>query len=104
MVRKSIERLATDKPNKPAVIQLPPMTEVKINQSLSPNSKVAVYVFSGEQGRLDSIIVVAQLSPEFTAALVKRWDELEKGAAQQSQIPQSFAEALQQYLLSNVMV
>lgn len=95
VVRKSIERLATDKPNKPAVIQLPSLVEVKQNQSLSPNSKAAVYVFSGEQGRLDSIIVVAQLSPEFTAALVKRWDELEKVAAQQPQIPQSFAEALQ---------
>ena len=55
VVRKSIERLATDKPNKPAVIQLPPMTEVKQNQSLSPNSKTAVYVFSGEQGRLGGI-------------------------------------------------
>ena len=95
VVRKSIERLATSKPNKPAAIQLPPMTEVKQNQSLSPNSKTAVYVFTGEQGRLDSIVVVAQLSPEFTAALVKRWDELEKGVAQQPQIPQSFAEALQ---------
>lgn len=95
VVRKSIERLATNKPNKPAVIQLPPMTEVKQNQSLSPNSKTAVYVFTGEQGRLDSIVVVAQLSPEFTAALVKRWDELERGAAPAIQIPQSFAEALQ---------
>lgn len=94
-VKKSIERLATDKPNKPAVIQLPPMTEVKQNQSLSPNSKTAVYVFTGEQGRLDSIVVVAQLSPEFTAALVKRWDELERGAAPAIQIPQSFSEALQ---------
>lgn len=53
------------------------------------------YVFEGEQGRIDSIIVVAQLSPEFTAALVKRWDELEKGAAPAIQIPQSFSEALQ---------
>ncbi len=95
VVRKSIERLATDKPNKPAVIQLPPMTEVKQNQSLSPNSKTAVYVFTGEQGRLDSIVVVAQLSPEFTAALVKRWDELERGVAPAMQIPQSFSEALQ---------
>lgn len=95
VVRKSIERLATNKPNKPAAIQLPPMTEVKKNQSLSPNSKTAVYVFSGEQGRLDSIVVVAQLSPEFTAVLVKRWDELERGAAPAIQIPQSFAEALQ---------
>lgn len=54
-----------------------------------------VYIFSGEQGRLDSIVVVAQLSPEFTAALVKRWDELERGAAPAIQIPQSFADALQ---------
>ena len=37
VVRKSIERLATDKPNKPAVIQLPPMTEVKQNQSTIDN-------------------------------------------------------------------
>lgn len=29
------------------------------------------YVFSGEQGKRGSIIVVAQLSPEFTARLVK---------------------------------
>lgn len=35
------------------------------------------YVFSGEQGKRDSIIVVAQLSPEFTARLVDRWQELE---------------------------
>lgn len=53
------------------------------------------YVFEGEQGRIDSIIVVAQLSPEFTAALVKRWDELERGVAPAMQIPQSFADALQ---------
>lgn len=53
-----------------------------------------VYVFSGEQGKRDSIIVVAQLSPEFTAKLVDRWAELER-QAQQPQIPQSFAEALQ---------
>lgn len=36
-----------------------------------------VYVFEGEQGKRDSIIVVAQLSPEFTARLVDRWQELE---------------------------
>ncbi|WP_333670084.1 phage antirepressor KilAC domain-containing protein [Acinetobacter guillouiae] len=36
-----------------------------------------LYRFSGEQGKLDSITVVAQLCPEFTAALVKRWYELE---------------------------
>ncbi|HBW3372109.1 TPA: DNA-binding protein [Klebsiella pneumoniae] len=35
-----------------------------------------VYKFSGEEGKRDSIIVVAQLSPEFTARLVDRWKEL----------------------------
>lgn len=36
-----------------------------------------IYRFSGEKGKLDSITVVAQLCPEFTAVLVKRWYELE---------------------------
>ena len=36
------------------------------------------YVFSGEKGKRDSIIVVAQLSPEFTACIVDRWQHLEK--------------------------
>ena len=39
------------------------------------------YVFSGEQGKLDSITVVAQLCPQFTARLVKRWYELEQQLA-----------------------
>ncbi|WP_447882284.1 phage antirepressor KilAC domain-containing protein [Serratia fonticola] len=51
---------------------------------------VSYYVFEGEQGKRDSIIVVAQLSPEFTARLVDRWRELEgKGRT-----PQTFSEAL----------
>ena len=41
-----------------------------------------VYVFTGEQGKRDSIIVVAQLCPEFTARLVDRWQELEAQVAQ----------------------
>ena len=85
-VNLSIERLA-----KRGVIQLPPMVKVENKQSLSPNKYTSVYVFSGEQGKLDSITVVAQLCPEFTAALVKRWYELEN----QNKLPQSFAEALQ---------
>ncbi|EXC34407.1 MULTISPECIES: phage antirepressor KilAC domain-containing protein [Acinetobacter] len=85
-VRISIERLA-----KRGVIQLPPMRKVENKQSLSPNRFINVYEFIGEQGKLDSITVVAQLCPEFTAALVKRWYELEN----QNKLPQSFAEALQ---------
>lgn len=41
----------------------------------------------------DSYVVVAQLSPEFTAVLVDRWQELEQKQA--PQIPTNFAEALQ---------
>ena len=71
-VRVSIERLA-----KRGVIQLPLMRKVENKQSLSPNKLTGVYVFTGEQGKRDSIIVVAQLCPEFTARLVDRWQELE---------------------------
>ena len=41
----------------------------------------------------DSYVVVAQLSAEFTAVLVDRWQELE--AKKQPKIPTNFAEALQ---------
>lgn len=86
-VKKSIERMIGR-----GVISKPPMADgIKAANGVATQ----VYIFSGEQGRLDSIVVVAQLSPEFTAALVKRWDELERGATPAIQIPQSFAEALQ---------
>jgi len=44
-------------------------------------------------GKRDSYVIVAQLSPEFTARLVDRWQELE-AAAPASAVPQSFAAAL----------
>lgn len=71
-VRRTIERLAEK-----AVITLPPPV-------VKPTAgrPTQVYVFSGEQGKRDSIIVVAQLSPEFTARLVDRWQELEKQVEQ----------------------
>ena len=75
-VKLSIERLA-DKD----VIQLPPLAKVENKQSLSPNRFSDAYVFSGDQGKLDSITVVAQLCPQFTALLVKRWYELESQIA-----------------------
>lgn len=43
--------------------------------------------------KLDCITLVAQSSPQFTAALVKRWDELERGVAKPA-IPQTYAAAL----------
>jgi phage antirepressor YoqD-like protein len=44
-------------------------------------------------GKRDSYVVVAQLSPEFTARLVDRWQELEAQAVALA-VPQSFAAAL----------
>lgn len=43
-------------------------------------------------GKRDSYVIVAQLSPEFTAKLVDRWMLLEQQA--QAGLPQTFAEAL----------
>jgi phage antirepressor YoqD-like protein len=45
-------------------------------------------------GKRDSYVVVAQLSPEFTARLVDRWQELEAVAPPTPAVPQSFAAAL----------
>ena len=69
-VKQSIERLADDNEHRKAIIQLPPLGEVKnhLGQSIS------VY----KVNKRDSLIVVAQLSPEFTAAIVDRWQELEQ--------------------------
>ena len=46
-----------------------------------------VYRFVGEQGKRDSIVVVAQLSPKFTARLVDRWAELEALLSNQRFLP-----------------
>lgn len=74
-VRVAIERLAER-----GVISLPATQE---NQSGTKGGRPGrEYIFSGPQGKRDSIVVVAQLSPEFTAALVDRWQELEEGRAQ----------------------
>lgn len=67
-VKRAIERLSNQ-----GVIEFPPLVEIPTN-----TKPVGVYRFTGEQGKRDSIVVVAQLSPEFTARLVDRWQELEK--------------------------
>lgn len=64
----------------------------QIEEKPTAGRTMSVYLFRGEKGKRDSIIVVAQLSPEFTARLVDRWNELE--AAQHPVIPQSFSDAL----------
>jgi len=76
-VKQSIERLAAR-----GVIQLPPTGEVKNHLGQT----VSVYLVC----KRDSYIVVAQLSPEFTARLVDRWQELESG----SQLPTDYLSAL----------
>lgn len=73
------------------VIELPQFEEVKNHLG----QMVKSYVFSGEKGKRDSLVVVAQLSPEFTGALVDRWQELEKKLQDpHSVVPKSFSEAL----------
>ncbi|EOU9603856.1 phage antirepressor KilAC domain-containing protein [Cronobacter dublinensis] len=66
----------------------------QIEEKPTAGRPVSVYVFEDEQGKRDSIIVVAQLSPEFTARLVDRWQELEAQLSQPVRIPQSLPEAL----------
>ncbi len=45
-------------------------------------------------GKRDSYVIVAQLSPAFTARLVDRWQELEVAAAPVFQVPSTMAAAL----------
>ena len=78
-VKQSIDRLYAK-----GIIGFPPMGEIK-----TATKPVTVYHIN----KRDSYIVVAQLSPEFTARLVDRWQELE--AKEQFQIPQTLPEALQ---------
>ena len=66
-VRRTIERLAER-----AVIQLPPLEEVK--------NHLGQTVTEYRVGKRDSYVIVAQLSPEFTARLVDRWQQLEEQA------------------------
>ncbi len=72
-VKQSIERLAERR-----IIQLPPMGISENINGLGLTQKSKHYLFEGERGKRDSIIVVAQLCPEFTARLVDRWRELEE--------------------------
>lgn len=78
-VKRTIERLQ-DK----GLIQLTPMVEVK--------NHLGQVVTEYQLIKRDTYVVVAQLSPEFTARLVDRWQELEH--QQMPQIPQTLSEAL----------
>lgn len=79
-VKQSIERLVER-----GVISQPPMGD-------GPKSANNVVVKEYRIGKRDSYVIVAQLSPEFTARLVDRWQELE--GMQSPQVPQTMAQAL----------
>lgn len=71
-VKQSIERLAAR-----GVIVQPPMGDEHDTDAMGRPRTTSVYLLK----KRDSFVVVAQLSPEFTARLVDRWQELE-GARQ----------------------
>ncbi len=75
-VKRTIERLV-----EAAVIVQPPLVDEPGTDAMGRPRPVQVFRFTGEQGKRDSIVVVAQLSPEFTARLVDRWQELEAKVA-----------------------
>lgn len=91
-VKRTIETLVQS-----AVISNPQIEDgIKAANGVTPKA----YVFSGEQGKRDSIIVIAQLCPEFTARLVDRWQELEKQVKHTSvdlQDPHALRRALLDY-------
>ena len=89
-VKTSIERLAGRK-----VIQLPPLQEVKNHLGQT----VEQYLFFGDKGKRDSLVVVAQLSPEFTGALVDRWQKLEEQVKAPA-LPGDYISALEHLLES----
>lgn len=78
-VKRTIETLAEQ-----SVISLPRVEEIKIQRERRLETSQA-YIFEGEKGKRDSIVVVAQLSPVFTARLVDRWQELESQQVAQKQ-------------------
>ncbi len=79
-VKRSMERMSSN-----GIISFTPMEE----PTIGGGKPTTVY----HVNKRNSYIVVAQLSPEFTAVLVDRWQELEN--ANQFRIPQSLPEALQ---------
>nr|DAJ88961.1 MAG TPA: hypothetical protein [Caudoviricetes sp.] len=89
-VKRTIETLADRK-----IIQLPQIEEVKNHLGQA----VEQYLFSGDKGKRDSLVVVAQLSPEFTGAMVDRWQNLEQ-QVQAPALPGDYISALEHLLES----
>ena len=72
-VKRTIDSLAADK-----VITFP-----QVEENSGTVGRPGTHYLIGKR---DSFVVVAQLSPEFTAALVDRWQELEAQAAKPQQL------------------
>ena len=81
-VKRTVETLV-DK----GVIVQPQTVDEQSTDSMGRTRITKVYLFTGEQGKRDSIVVVAQLSPEFTARLVDRWQELEQQLVTVNAVP-----------------
>ncbi|MGP2410172.1 helix-turn-helix domain-containing protein [Yersinia sp. 2553 StPb PI] len=92
-VQRTIERLADR-----GVIQLPPLVDFEEINNLGLKVTREYYNFEGDQGKRDSIVVVAQLCPEFTASLVDRWRELEEERCR----PKSQAELIAAMAMANL--
>ncbi|EMZ6447662.1 Rha family transcriptional regulator [Salmonella enterica subsp. enterica serovar Bareilly] len=92
-VKRTIETLA-----KGGVVRFPQIEVFEKINNLGLRRSVEAYVFEGEQGKRDSIIVVAQLSPEFTARLVDRWRELENSRGPLKSKAEILAEMAQMHL------
>lgn len=73
----------------------------QIEEKPTAGRPTTYYLFEGEKGKRDSIVVVAQLSPGFTARLVDRWQELEKKISGEPafRLPQNYKEAVQDLLI-----
>ena len=85
-VKRTIETLADQ-----GVIARPQIEDVPEAGSNSRTYITQVFRFQGEKGKRDSIVVVAQLSPEFTARLVDRWQDLEAKVSQPTFVLPDFA-------------
>ncbi len=76
-VKRTIETLA-----KNGVICAPQSVDEQFNDAMGRPRTESVY----KVGKRDSYVVVAQLSPEFTARLVDRWQELETKESKPAQV------------------
>jgi hypothetical protein len=85
-VKRTVERLADR-----GVIEFPPTEDI-------PTATKPMRVYHLE--KRDSYVVVAQLSPEFTARLVDRWQELESQAGAIPNFSDASAESVIMWLLS----